>query len=207
MKLFHHPMSSCSRRVNLTLAILGRTVEEQRLIDLASPADRAALREVNPNEKVPVLVDGDFVLWESHAIMAYLCDQTPGQTLYPTDLRGRADVQRWLHWVGAHLGSSVGPINFEKLWKKFMPGGGEPDAAVVARHEALFRQAAAVIDAHLARRTWLVGDRVTLADLSVATTLMYAPMTQLPLEPYPHLRALLGRVHELPAWAATEWKR
>ena len=51
---------------------------------------------------MPVLDDDGFVLWESHAIMQYLADKTPGQTLYPTGLRERSDVNRWL-WCAAHL--------------------------------------------------------------------------------------------------------
>ncbi len=57
---------------------------------------------VNPNTKVPVLVDGDFVLWESSAINAYLCSKAPGQMLLPTDPRELAEVNRWLLWTTAH---------------------------------------------------------------------------------------------------------
>jgi glutathione S-transferase len=201
MKLFHHPVSSSARRVNLVAAHLGLTLDEQ-LVDLRSQADRAALRELNPNEKIPVLVDGDLVLWESHAIMQYLCERTPGQTLYPSEPRARADVNRWLFWIANHLSGTVGAISFERLWKKLVTGG-DADPAVIARHEALFHPLAALLDRHLATRAWLSGDAPTLADYSLASTLMYADRTDLPLAPYRHLRALLGRVHELPAWAKT----
>ena len=82
MKLHYANMSACSRRVSITVALLGLTLEEN-IIDLRRPTDRVALRALNPNEKIPVLEDGELVLWESHVIMQYLCNKTPGQQLYP----------------------------------------------------------------------------------------------------------------------------
>jgi glutathione S-transferase len=202
MKLYHHPFSSSSRRASLTAAHLGITLDH-RIIDLAK--DRSELVAVNPNSKIPVLVDGDFTLWESHAIMQYFCELTPGQTLYPTALRPRTDVQRWLYWTSAHLAPAVGPINFERMWKKLVVGpNAEPDAAIVARHEQFFHLAAAVLDKHLAGRTWVVGDAVTLADISIAATLMYWQPTRLPIDAYQNVLALIARVQALPAWKATE---
>jgi glutathione S-transferase len=205
VKLIHHPLSSSSRRASVTAAHLGIALEH-RLIDLGKPEDRAAVAAINPNAKIPVLVDGDLVLWESHAIMTYLCGKTPGQTLYPTDLAERADVDRWLFWTASHLSPCVAPINFERMWKRFTAGG-EPDASVIARYERFFHQFAAVLDKHLIGRTWIAGDRTSLADLSVGATLMYAQPTKLPIDAYQNVLALVARVHALPAWQATEASR
>ena len=201
MKLYHHPMSSSARRVTVTVAALG-LAPDQQLIDLGNAGDRAVLAALNPNAKIPVLVDGELVLWESHAIMQYLCGKVPGQTLYPEELRARADVDRWLFWTASHLAPTVGPINFEKLWKKFVSGG-EPDPQIVARYERSFHQAAAVLDGHLAGRTWMIGQSPTLADFSIVSTLMYRARTALPLEPYANIRSLIDRVEELDAWRTT----
>jgi glutathione S-transferase len=195
-------MSSSSRRVTVTVAALGLELDRQ-LIDLGKPEDRAQLAAINPNAKIPVLVDGELVLWESHAIMQYLCGKVLGQTLYPVELRARADVDRWLFWIASHLSPAVGPISFERMWKKFVTGG-DPDPALVERYERFFHQAVAVIDAHLANRTWLSGESPTLADFSVVSTLMYRARTALPLEPYPNVRAHLARVEALEAWRTTD---
>lgn len=202
MKIYHHPMSSSARRAIATATHLGITFES-RLTDLMSPADRAELVALNPNSKIPVLVEGDLVLWESHAIMRYLCARMPDQTLYPAELRARTEVDRWLDWSLAHLGPAVGPISFEKMWKKLVTGL-DPDPAVIERHSKLVHQFAQVLDRHLAARTWLVGRTPTLADFSVAAVLMYRTKTELPLDAYQHLLAYLGRVSALPAWQATE---
>lgn len=208
MKLYTHSMSSSARRVNLTVAHLGIEID-QRMIDLRSPADRAELVAVNPNNKIPALADpaAGLTLWESHAIMQYLCDRNParGEELYPSEIVARADVNRWLFWVSAHLGPAIGPINYERMWKRFVETNNpEPDAALIARHERFLHQTAAVLDKHLENRTWVSGKALTLADYSIVATLMYRVPTKLPLDAYQHVLAHAARVEATPAWTATE---
>jgi glutathione S-transferase len=208
VKLYTSLMSSSARRVNLTVAHLGIAID-QKLIDLRSQVDRAELAAVNPNAKVPALADpaSGLALWESHAIMQYLCDRNPasGAELYPTDVVVRADINRWMFWVNAHLGPAIGPINYEKMWKKFVEGPAAlPDAEQIARHERAVHQVMAVLDKHLEARNWVVGKTVTLADYSIVATLMYRVPTQLPLDAYQHVMAYVARVEALDAWKTTE---
>lgn len=68
-------------------------------VDLAKGEHRQPQSvKLNPNHKVPVLKDDGFILWESHAIMQYLCDITPLQTIAPSAKRARADVNGWRFW-------------------------------------------------------------------------------------------------------------
>jgi glutathione S-transferase len=185
----------------MTVALLGLAVDEQR-VDLGSAEDCAALQRVNPNGKVPVLEDGGLVLWESHAIMQYLCNTTPGQRLYPIEPAGRADVDRWLFWVSSSLEPATRGLNIENMWKR-VAGQGEPDPVVVAVHEAMMHKAAQLLDGHLAGRRWIAGDALSLADISVAATLTYHKPAKLPLAPYANVLDLLGRVAALDAWKRT----
>ena len=202
MKLHYGILSSSSRRVRITAKLLGLTLEEVS-VDLRDPTHRAELVRLNPNSKVPVLVDGNFVLWESVAIMQYFCDRTPSQKLYPTDARDRAEVNRWLSWSQAHWAPVIGNLGWEHVWKKFVTGEG-PDAEQVKRHEQVLAQFATVLDQHLGERTWLAGSTLTLADIAVAPPLMMTKLARLPLRPYPSLQAWFARVQELPEWKATE---
>ena len=153
-----------------------------------------------------MLIDGDFILWESCAIMQYLADGTPGQTVWPQERRARADVSRWMFWASQHFGPAIGVLTWEYIWKKFVTGQ-DPDPKEVARGESDLAEAARVLDKHLATRRWLVGDDVTLADYAVAAPLMYKEKTRLPLDGYPHLLAWFERIQALPAWQRTahEW--
>ena len=204
LQLFHHPISGSSRRVAVTVNLLGLPVEHH-LVDLRVPEQRLALADINLNRKIPVLIEGDFILWESHAIMQYLCSKVPGQTLYPQAPRARAEVDRWLFWLSAHLLPVIGGIQWERLWKKYA-GNEELDPAQVARLEGQLHVAATVLETWLTKHAWVAGEQMTLADLSLASALMYAKQASLPFEPYPHIRAVVERVFGLPEWQATEGK-
>ncbi|NNB98768.1 glutathione S-transferase family protein [Corallococcus exiguus] len=202
MKLYFHPLSGNSRRVLLVAAHLDIPLE-RIVVDLTTGKQRdASYLGINPNGRVPVLDDGGFVLWESRAIMVYLAEKTPGQTLLPTDAQGRADVNRWLFWCSSHM-APANTVLVQENFVKQRTGRGPPDPAEVARGEALFAQTAPVLDSHLAGRTWVTQERLTLADLSLAASFALAGPARLPLEGYANLRAWLGRVQQLDAWQRT----
>ena len=203
MKLYYHPMSGNSRRALLVATHLDVPLE-RIVIDLPKGEQRGAphLRR-NPNGRVPVLDDDGFVLWESRAIMEYLADKTPGQTLLPSDARGRADVNRWLFWCAVHMAPANTVLVYERFVKA-VTGRGPEDPVEVARGEALVAQYAPVLDAHLADKTWVSQDRLTLADFSLAASFALAGPARLPIGDYANLRAWLGRVKELEAWKRTE---
>jgi glutathione S-transferase len=202
MRLHHSPLSANARRAVMTALHLGVDVDLV-VVDLAKGEQRRPeYLRLNPNGKVPVLEDGDFVLWESHAIMTYLADRTPGQTLYPTEARARADVTRWLFWSAHHFMPAVSVLNWEHFVKG-MIGQGGPDPAAVKRGEALVTECARVLDAHLAGKTWIAQDRLTLADFSIAAPLMSLEKAKLPVKEHANLLAWFGRVQELDAWKKT----
>jgi glutathione S-transferase len=202
MRLFHSPLSSNARRVLITLHHLGLAVEMIN-VDLLDQGDRRRLAELNPNGKVPVLQDGDFVLWESCAIMQYLADLTPHQTLYPQDPRARADVNRWMFWACQHLSPAVGIMTWENIWKA-MCGLGEGDPLELARGEREVLQFGAVLDAQLEGREWVAGKALSLADIAIAPSLMYIERARLPLDRFPNVMAWFARMQELEAWNKTQ---
>src|SRR5258708_13683466 len=122
---------------------------------------------LNPNRKMPTLTDGDFVVWESNAILFYLAAKRPESGLWPSDLRGQADVLRWLAWESAHWDAeSCGMVAFEKASKAVL-GLGAPDPAFIARGEQNFVRFAAVLDGQLKGKAWPIGERLTIAELSL----------------------------------------
>lgn len=201
MRLYHNAYSSNSRRVVMTAHHLGIPLELVS-VDLMSPADREKLVRINPNSKIPVLEDGDLMLWESCAIMQYLTERVPGQTLYPAEPRARADVQRWLFWCVQHFSPAIGIVVWENHIKA-MIGAGDADPHEVARGELQLAQFARVLDDHLSHREWICGDGLTLADLAIAAPLMASEQGKLPVRQYRHLQAWFARVRMLDAWRAT----
>jgi len=118
---------------------------------------------MNPNRTVPTLNDDGFVLWESNAIARYLAARHGAATLWPDDLRQRADADRWMDWQTTEF-SAVMRNAFLELVRK-PEGQRNPDR--IATSVNLSNQRAQVLDAALAGRVWLTGDEFTLADIAV----------------------------------------
>jgi glutathione S-transferase len=203
MRLYQHPMSANARAAILTVYELNAPVDLV-FVDLQKQEQiQPAFLKKNPNHRVPVLEDGDFHLWESRAIMQYLADKTPGQTIYPTELRARADVNRWLFWSGQHFAPAIGIFFYENLIKG-MIGRGAPDPIELKRGESLFHEFAAVLDAHLAERQWISGTSLTLADLSIAAAYGCAAPGKAPVAGYASLQKWFARMQVLDAWKRSE---
>jgi glutathione S-transferase len=202
MKLYVNPVSPNVRRVRFTAAVLGMQLEEQTLDFGKGEHKKPEYLALNPNGAVPTLVDGDFVLTESRAIMQYLASTKPESGLLPRDERARADVTRWQFWDASHFSPHLGTFTFQKLLKP-MFGMGEPDQAKIEEALTNFRRFAAVLNTRLDGKRYLVGESLTLADLTVASSLMYAKQTEIPLGEYPNVQAWFSRISEMDAWKKT----
>lgn len=153
---------------------------------------------INPNGKVPALEDGDTRLWESNAIMCYLARKAKSD-LWPANPEKQIDVLKWLSWNSEHFTKHAGTLYFEYLIKpKF--GLGETDVAAAKEAIGFVKQFGAVLDDHLAGRTFLLGDHLTVADFAVAVTLPYASKIRLPLDGFRNIERWHALMNEWPAW-------
>jgi glutathione S-transferase len=152
---------------------------------------------MNPNGKVPTLVDGPLVLWEADAIMAHLAVRC-GSDLWPQDGR-QIEVMRWLSWNLQHFYSHAGSLYFQYIIKPRYRIG-ELDPKAVEESTGHFRTYAAVLDEHLAHRRWLLGDTLTIADFAVASPLPFAEAAHLPVDEFPAVLRWHERLNELDAW-------
>ena len=203
MKLYVFEHTGNSRKVLAVAWQLGLAPEIHDVNLVGGEHMTPEFRALNPNRKVPVLVDGDLVLWESNAIMLYLALQVPGQTLWPQAPAAQADVTRWMSWQLAHWdGEACGPLTFENLVKRAARLGA-PDPAGIARAEECFHRFAAVLEAHLDGRRWLVGAGATLADFAVGAPLTHAEEAAFPLAGYDRVRRWYDGLAELDGWRRT----
>jgi glutathione S-transferase len=154
---------------------------------------------INPNHKLPALEDDGLRLWESNAIIQYLASLKPESELAPTDERARADVARWMFWEATTWDPAGATIAFERGVKAIL-GLGAPDPAEVEKGLQAFNAAAAILDAHLNGRTFVCGDRLTLADFAIGSMLTLTQMVQLPVESYAEIGRWSARLQALPAW-------
>ncbi len=202
MKLYGFPPSPNTWKVRAVAAYLGIPLDIQ-FVDLTKgDQHKPDYLALNPNGRTPVLVDGDFKLWESTAILHYLVAQKPN-ALVPQDGRGRADVIRWQSWALAHWNKEAcEPLLFQRLVKQIL-NAGPPDEVVVAAATEQFEKCARVLEAHLSNQSYLVGNGITLADFSVAASLFYADRGGFPLAEFPKTREWFGRVSSLACWKDT----
>jgi glutathione S-transferase len=202
MKLYGFAASPNTWKVRALASYL-KVLLEFEFIDLTNGAQYApGYLALNPTGRTPTLVDGDFTLWESNAIMQYIAGKS-ATTLWPNDTRARADITRWQCWELAHWGAQAcGPLTFENLVKKFV-NLGAPDAAAVAKATEAFNKEAKMLDAHLAKHKYLAGDTLTLADFTVAAPLFHAQGAGMPVGPYANVRSWFERVSALPCWGET----
>lgn len=202
MKLYGFPVSPNTWKVRAVAAHLGVPLELE-FVDLTKGGARTpTYLALNPTGRTPTLVDGDFRLWESNAIMQYIASRKPN-ALWPDDARARADITRWQCWQLAHWSSEAcQPLTVQRFVKKLL-NLGAPDEAAIAKGTEAFNREAAVLDAHLAKQPYLVGNDVTLADFAVAAPMLYAKQAEMPLGPYAHLRGWFDRVSALPCWRET----
>ncbi len=151
---------------------------------------------LNPNGQVPVLQDGARLLTESNAIMCYLSDKA-GADLWPHDAR-QVEVLRWLFWDAQHFSRHAAPFYFQNIVKPIV--GREPDPAALVEPRGFFRNYAAVLNEHLRGRTYVVDNRLSVADFALAATLPYAEKAQLPLDGFMEILCWHERMNELSAW-------
>jgi glutathione S-transferase len=151
-----------------------------------------AMLAKNPNGKVPILEDGDFVLWESAAMLAYVAAKAGRVDLAPTTPRERAEVDRWTSWEGAHFGPAIRKVAFERIVKK-LAGLGAPDEAMVKAGIEEFTVRASVLEQSLGAKEYLCGP-LTIADFNLAPYAALAADCGLDFGAYPKAKAWFGRM-------------
>lgn len=200
MKLYGDPGSGSTRRVFAALYHIGIEFEFE-LIDLFKGDNRTPeFLALNPNGMIPVLVDGDTVLWEASAINLHLVEKF-GSDLLPSGA-DRATTLQWMFWGAEHWRQGPPALFGERIVKVAM--GVPQDPRVIADADASIRKFAAILDQHLRNRRYVVGDKFSLADIDLAATFSHLTRTHPPYAEFPNVMAWHQRLlDEVPAWSRT----
>lgn len=175
MKVYGHPMSTCTRKVLCTLAEKGQKADFV-LVDIMKGEGKVPDHLArNPLGKVPALDDDGFVLFESRAIIRYLDETQPGAKLTPADPKGRAVMEQWISFEQSHFAPPTMKIVMNLMFAPMM--GKTPDQAVV---EAGITEMNASLDAmekQLTKTPFIAGQQFTLADIGFMPYLEYLAAT------------------------------
>jgi glutathione S-transferase len=185
----------------MTLKVLGRisSINVRKVLwtcaELELPFERVesdpALLARNPNAQVPVIQDGEFVLWESNAICRYLATRHPRATLLPAEPEARALTEQWMDWQATDLNASW-RYAFYALGRK---SPAHTDPQLIAASVASWNEHIGILDAHfLNGGQYITGEFFTLADVVVGLSVhrwLHTPMDR------PHLDAVHGYYQRL----------
>lgn len=120
-------------------------------------------KKMNPNSRVPTIDDDGFVLWESNAIVRYLAAKHGAGSLWPTDLRERADSDRWMDWASLHVGSAITPV----FWGLIRTPADKRNMSQIEAGAEATAQQFQVLEQSLGDREWVAGNRFTMGDIGV----------------------------------------
>jgi len=177
-------------KVSIALEELGLAYQVQPLDLAAGDQKRAEFRRINPNGKVPAIIDDGFAVMESGAILVWLAEKAGA--LLPSDARARSEALQWLMLQVGGLGPMMGQANlFGHYWPEKLP-------AVQARYLGEVQRLFAILDARLADRDYLAGE-YSIADIAHFCWARTAGWTGVDTAPFPHLTAWIDRIAARPA--------
>ncbi|MBV8741134.1 MAG: glutathione S-transferase family protein [Sinobacteraceae bacterium] len=204
MALIIHAFPPSPRSFKVLLAAQHLGLDYQlRFVNLLAGEQRSdATMKLNVNQRMPVLEDGDYVLWESNAMLEYLASLHPTANLLPQEVRARLQVTKWLYWESAHWDPACAILIFERVVKgRFNLGDENP--AEIERGSKLLMRIAQVLDGELQKRPYVAGGQLSVADFALAAPLCLADAGRLPLSEYPGISDWRARITALPAWSST----
>lgn len=199
LTVYGRATSSNVQLVMWALAELGLTCERLNYGQKYGGVDTPEFLAMNPNGTVPVLRDGDLVLWESCAILRYLgARYGGGGAFWPSDPVARAAVDQWAEWgkINVTLGFTV-PI----FWPRVRTAAKDRDAAALARSIAAFEAKLGILEAQLGDTEYVTGDALTAADVVIGHVLFRWFTIDVPRRPRPGVEAYYQRLCDRPAYA------
>ena len=152
-----------------------------------------AYRKLNPMGRVPTLDDDGFVLWESHSIVRYLCAKHSAGKLWPTDLKMRADAERWMDWAFTFQAAMR-----DVFWGLIRTPPEKRDARAIAEGCRQSAELAALLDGNLADKPFVAGARFTMGDIPIGCEVQRWMRVPIERASFPRLEAWFERLRERP---------
>lgn len=200
IRFYSWPMSSGSR-VQWALEEIGVPYEYVELDRSKGEHKAAAYLAINPNGKVPALVDGDETYFESLAIILYLAHRYGvDKKLWPGPGRDRADALSWSVWSATELQVFALRYIYHGLDSRISYKPEDRSKAAAEFNLAATKRNLAMLDGRLATREHLLG-AFSLVDVCCGSTVRFGKMMGIPTDSYPHVNAWLGRLAARPALA------
>jgi glutathione S-transferase len=156
-----------------------------------------AYKRMNPNSRVPTIEEDDFILWESNAIVRYLAAKHSAGSLWPTDLRVRADADRWMDWTSVMFLPVFTPL----FWGLIRTPPEKRDAAAMAKAATACGESLKVLEQGLEGKSYVAGEHFTMGDIPIGVNLYrWFAFSGIERAALPRVQAYYGRLTERPAY-------
>lgn len=195
LKLYDFPISGNCYKVRLLCSMLNVDLERIPIDSTTGETQTEGFKRINPRGQIPVLVDGETVIWDSMAILVYLARRFDAGEWLPSDALGEARVMQWLAVAENELLYGLGRARMAVQFNK-------PFDLAACHKEA--ESGLQAMEGHLAGHVWLAGERPTIAEPACYPYVALAHQGRFDLDPYPAVRAWLKRVEQIPGWIAMD---
>ena len=190
---------STSSNVQKVLWICGEMGISFDREDLGGPFggnDKPEYRALNPNGKVPTIIDDEFVLWESNSCTRYLAAKYAPGTLYPDDLTARADAERWMDWQIATVSPTLVPV----FWGMVRTAPEDRDLKAIEAARKKLSANIAIMDSRLSNSNYLAGNTFTVGDVPLGITAYRWFNMEIEREPYINVQRWYDLLCDRPAF-------
>ena len=184
LKIYGADLSTPANKVRFVANYIGLEYEYVQVKVREGEHRKEEYLKVNPVGKIPAIDDGGFCLFESNAIVKYLCQKNDSD-LYPKDLKDSASVDQWIDFSTIHIGAAINRVIFNKVFANF--ANVEVDERSLEDGLNFLHRFLPVVENQLSKNKFLAGENVTLADLVLLAAIDPMEIIEYDLSPYPNL--------------------
>jgi glutathione S-transferase len=204
LKIYATPLSANGRKVLAVSRHLGLNPEIHDVNVYRGEGQSVQYLAVNPSGKIPALIDGEFMLAESNAILLYLAEAHGGNRLWSNEAKLRARIAQWLFWESAHwqptLIAFLSAVVGHRLLPERIPRPQHaPDWSGALVHPIL-----TTLETALGSAAFLTGPAPTIADFSVAGMMTYFKVADFPFPNFPMISSWYARIEAFESWRETK---
>jgi glutathione S-transferase len=202
LTLYTTPLSANGRKVVAVCRELGLLPKIVPLDVYKGEGQTPEFLAINPSGKIPVLIEDGFTLPESNAILMYLAEVHGHGRLGTHDARSRAAAARWMYWEASQWQPAL-TVLLAPYVGHYLRNRTLPESISVDWEEARFVKLARELDTHLANAEFLIGDKLSVADFSVAGLMMYTRLADFPFSRFRNIGAWFERIEATAGWRST----
>lgn len=199
IKLYDHVVSGNCYKVRLALSQLGVAYERINVDIFRGEQGKPEFIALNPNKKIPVFVDGDFILWESNGILLYIGKKFAPNNLYSEDPKVFGAVTQWLFFGKTTIDPALARARFVT---RFVPKENQNEKELDALREA-GKSALQILNDHLKKHDFLAGF-YSIADIGCYAYVHTAEEGELSLSPFPAVLSWCDRIRSQPRYISME---